>query len=76
MHGLSGYSGGGRPVIEQWEDPRTGFLTLPYEAPYSLGHVHKHVPEMQLHAGLDQIEVDRPFVSHPGWRNEIERTAP
>jgi N-acetyl-gamma-glutamyl-phosphate reductase len=52
-HGLSGYSGGGRPMIERWEDPSTGLARLGWPAPYSLDRVHKHVPEIIRHAGLE-----------------------
>ncbi len=52
IHALSGYSGGGRPLIEKWEDPAGQLLTLPYEAPYALDRVHKHIPEMTRYAGL------------------------
>ncbi len=51
-HALSGYSGGGRQLIERWEDPAGGLLSLPYEAPYALDRVHKHIPEMRLYTGL------------------------
>ncbi len=50
IHALSGYSGGGRALIEKWQQP--DLATLPYEAPYALGRVHKHVPEMLHYAGL------------------------
>jgi N-acetyl-gamma-glutamyl-phosphate reductase len=53
VHGLSGYSGGGRSKIEHWEDPANGLVDLPYEAPYALQSRHKHMPEMTLHCGLD-----------------------
>lgn len=52
VHALSGYSGGGRPLIEKWEDPAGGLSSLAYEAPYALDRVHKHVPEMMNYAGL------------------------
>jgi N-acetyl-gamma-glutamyl-phosphate reductase len=51
-HALSGYSGGGRQLIEKWEDVAGGLLSLVYEAPYSLDRVHKHIPEMVRYAGL------------------------
>lgn len=54
VHALSGYSGGGRRLIEKWEDPETGLLDLSYEAPYALDTVHKHIPEMTRYAGLDR----------------------
>ena len=49
---LSGYSGGGHKMISKWEDPEKGINALPYEAPYSLQSVHKHIPEMMRYAGL------------------------
>jgi N-acetyl-gamma-glutamyl-phosphate reductase len=52
IHALSGYSGGGRALIERWEDPKRGLLNLGHEAPYSTGKVHKHIPEIMAHAGL------------------------
>jgi len=51
-HALSGYSGGGRALIERWEDPERGLASLPFEAPYALQRVHKHVPEMMRYTGL------------------------
>ena len=52
VHALSGYSGGGRALIERWESPEAGLERLPYEAPYALDRVHKHIPEMTRYAGL------------------------
>lgn len=52
VHALSGYSGGGRSMIERWEDPGAGLVGLPFEAPYALERVHKHIPEMMRYAGL------------------------
>ena len=51
-HALSGYSGGGRALIERWESPGNGLAGLPFEAPYALDRVHKHIPEMARYAGL------------------------
>lgn len=53
IHALSGYSGGGRALIEKWENPALGLNSLPHEAPYALDRVHKHVPEMTVHARLE-----------------------
>ena len=53
IHALSGYSGGGRALIEKWENLAFGLNSLPYEAPYALARVHKHVPEMTVHARLE-----------------------
>ena len=52
IHALSGYSGGGRSMIERWEDPKQGLLKLAHEAPYSISKVHKHIPEIMRHGGL------------------------
>lgn len=52
IHALSGYTGGGKPLIEKWEDPAGGLLDLKYEAPYALERVHKHIPEMMRYTGL------------------------
>jgi N-acetyl-gamma-glutamyl-phosphate reductase len=52
IHALSGYSGGGRSLIERWEDPTRGLLKLAHEAPYSISKVHKHIPEIMQHGGL------------------------
>lgn len=52
VHALSGYSGGGRALIERWESPGNGLAGLPFEAPYALDRVHKHIPEMTRYAGL------------------------
>ena len=53
IHALSGYSGGGRTLIEKWEDAELGLDSLVYEAPYALERVHKHVPEMAKYSLLD-----------------------
>ena len=52
IHALSGYSGGGRSLIERWEDPERGLLKLNYEAPYSMTKLHKHIPEIMRHGAL------------------------
>lgn len=63
IHALSGYSGGGRALIERWEDSSRQLRSLVYEAPYALGNVHKHIPEMIRHTGL---EVEPQFVPAVG----------
>ena len=52
VHALSGYSGGGRAMIERWENPNGRLHKLPYEAPYSVGKRHKHIPEIIRWGGL------------------------
>ena len=53
VHALSGYSGGGRSMIERWENPSGPLKSLPYEAPYSVGRLHKHIPEIMRWSGLN-----------------------
>ena len=52
VHALSGYSGGGRSMIERWENPTGPLKNLPYEAPYSVSKLHKHIPEIMRWSGL------------------------
>jgi N-acetyl-gamma-glutamyl-phosphate reductase len=35
-----------RSMIERWEDPKRKLVNLPHEAPYSIGKLHKHIPEI------------------------------
>lgn len=73
VHALSGYSGGGRALIEKWEAPEGALLGLPFEAPYALGQIHKHLPEMQHHAGLSEPPQFTPAVGpfRCGMRVEV-----
>jgi N-acetyl-gamma-glutamyl-phosphate reductase len=73
VHGLSGYSGGGRELIARWEDPVGGLLAHTYEAPYALDRVHKHIPEMTRYSGLVHEPVFVPAVGpyRCGMRVEI-----
>ena len=52
IHAVSGYSGGGRALIERWEGDAGPLEGLPYEAPYALERIHKHIPEMLRYSGL------------------------
>ncbi len=52
IHALSGYSGGGRSMIERWENPKKKLINLPHEVPYSIGKLHKHIPEIIRHGAL------------------------
>jgi N-acetyl-gamma-glutamyl-phosphate reductase len=56
---VSGYSGGGRSMIEA-HDCEGG---PPFEL-YALGLEHKHVPEIQLYAGLARRPIFMPSVGH------------
>ena len=73
VHALSGYTGGGRSLIERWENTATALGTLPFEAPYALDKAHKHVPEMTRYSGLSRPPHFVPAVGpfRQGMRVEI-----
>ncbi len=51
VNSVTGYTGGGRELIDKYENmSRANYFTAPRH--YALGMAHKHLPEMQLHAGL------------------------
>ena len=58
---LTGYSGGGKKLIAEYEDPQRSEL-LASPAPYATGLQHKHLPEMQKIAGLDYPPVFLPVL--------------
>jgi N-acetyl-gamma-glutamyl-phosphate reductase len=52
VNAVSGYSGGGRSMIAEFEDPTSpDYTTTPFR-PYATDLNHKHIPEMQTHSGL------------------------
>ena len=59
---LTGYSGGGKKMIAQYEDPARDALL---EAPrmYGISQQHKHLPEMQVICGLEHAPVFCPIVA-------------
>jgi N-acetyl-gamma-glutamyl-phosphate reductase len=59
IHSVSGYSGGGRSVIEAYEQQRAPLFEL-----YGLALKHKHVPEIMLHAGLSRRPIFVPSVGN------------
>jgi len=68
VNAVSGYSGGGKALIERFEaDPDIAFRT------YGLAMGHKHVPEMQRYAGLAHAPVFAPAVipAHRGMVVEV-----
>jgi len=59
---LTGYSGGGKKMIADYEAPdREPLLSAPRQ--YALGQKHKHLPEMAAIAGLNHAPVFCPIVS-------------
>ncbi|CAM5788827.1 N-acetyl-gamma-glutamyl-phosphate reductase [Rhizobacter fulvus] len=57
---ITGYSGGGKKMIEQYEAGGDARLDAP--RPYALGLGHKHVPEMTAHTGLATKPIFLPIV--------------
>ncbi len=51
-HSLTGYSGGGKKMIAQYEAPGRSKEPLCAPRHYALALTHKHLPEMQHFAGL------------------------
>jgi N-acetyl-gamma-glutamyl-phosphate reductase len=60
LTGYSGYSGGGRQMIEAYEVTRTA---PPLEV-YGLGLTHKHLPEFQRYTGLTRRPIFVPAVAN------------
>jgi N-acetyl-gamma-glutamyl-phosphate reductase len=58
---ITGYSGGGKKMIEQYQAGGDPALTAP--RPYGLGLAHKHLPEMKAHTGLAEPPVFMPIVA-------------
>eukprot|EP00119_Amphimedon_queenslandica_P003933 XP_003391341.1 PREDICTED: uncharacterized protein LOC100637816 [Amphimedon queenslandica] len=73
-HAISGYSGGGRQLIERYEERSAQALDPARSSdrldrlwpvrPYALHLDHKHLPEMALHAGLEAPPIFSPMVGH------------
>jgi len=59
---ITGYSGGGKKMIEQYEAGSEPALTSP--RPYALSLAHKHVPEMMAHTGLRTRPIFMPIVGN------------
>jgi N-acetyl-gamma-glutamyl-phosphate reductase len=59
VNAVSGYSGGGRSMIEAYESG-----TAPAFELYGLGFEHKHVPELQKYTGLTRRPIFVPSVGN------------
>jgi N-acetyl-gamma-glutamyl-phosphate reductase len=57
VHAVSGYSGGGKSMIEQYESGGVPTYEL-----YGLALAHKHIPEMTRYSGLTRTPVFVPSV--------------
>ncbi len=61
-HSVTGYSGGGKKMIAQYEsENRNPLLDAPRQ--YALGQGHKHLKEMQAVCGLENAPIFCPIVS-------------
>ncbi len=59
---ITGYSGGGVKMIEEYENQSSKEYTFP--RPYALGLTHKHLPEMKKIANLQHNPVFVPMVAN------------
>ncbi len=59
---LTGYSGGGKKMIEQYRAGGDARLEAPRQ--YGLGLAHKHLPEMKSHGGLSRLPIFAPVVGN------------
>ena len=57
---ITGYSGGGKKMIEQYQAGGDARLDAPRA--YALGLAHKHIPEMTTHTGLATKPIFMPIV--------------
>ena len=60
---VSGYSGGGRSMIEAHESGEANGQAPPYEL-YALGLAHKHLPEIIKYTGLTRRPIFMPAVAN------------
>ena len=63
VHGISGYSGGGKSMIEEFEKADSPVYVETVQRAYALGLGHKHIPEMTRHAGLSHAPLFSPSVA-------------
>ena len=53
INAVSGYSGGGKSLIDSFENEKSSNRIDAAIRVYALGLAHKHVPEIKLHSGLN-----------------------
>lgn len=63
VNAVSGYSGGGKSMIADFEDEQSGGFTATAFRSYGMGLAHKHVPEMQKHARIEHPPIFLPAVA-------------
>jgi N-acetyl-gamma-glutamyl-phosphate reductase len=62
VNAVSGYSGGGKSMIEEFEKKDSPAYTETVVRAYAMTLAHKHVPEMKVHAGTTHPPVFAPSV--------------
>ena len=62
VNAVSGYTGGGKQMIAQMEDPGRDDAIAANHFLYGLNLKHKHVPEMTIHGQLDRAPLFSPSV--------------
>jgi N-acetyl-gamma-glutamyl-phosphate reductase len=62
VNAVSGYSGGGKSMIDEFENEASPRFTRSVVRSYALTLAHKHVPEMQMRGGLAHPPVFAPTV--------------
>ena len=62
VNAVSGYSGGGKSMIEEFEKKDSPAYTETVVRTYAMTLAHKHVPEMKVHAGTTHPPVFAPSV--------------
>lgn len=71
-HSITGYSGGGKKMIAQYEEGADTLLTAPRQ--YGLSQTHKHLPEMKAVCSLETTPIFCPIVSN--FYSGMEVTVP
>lgn len=59
---ITGYSGGGKKMIADYEAASASPTQLKAPRPYALGLAHKHLPEMCAYTGLTAAPIFQPIV--------------
>lgn len=65
VNAISGYSGGGRKLIDKYEQHSQETVEDPWVfRPYALGLAHKHLPEMEKYTGISNTPLFVPAVGN------------
>ncbi len=72
-HSVTGYSGGGKKMIAQYESAENDLL-LSSPRQYGIGQNHKHLPEMAKISGVENAPVFSPIVAN--FYSGMEVTVP